>query len=169
MGEEPSAEPDENIHPQCAYSARSATGDHPAAALVALIIIRFLWGQYVVIKNLMARRTLQNYFLDNYAKHPIFTAFMDLAKAFDSVNHQLLWGKLTAMGLSTTRCYAQERMIKRGGVRKIAIYSLKNPYVFNVIDYLALLISRACNKFLHWQNSPRIHTERENERLVRVL
>ena len=36
-------------------------------------------------------------------KHPIhlFTAFIDLTKAFDSVNHQLLWGKLAAMGLST--------------------------------------------------------------------
>ena len=40
-------------------------------------------------------------FLAIRKKHPIFTVFVDLAKAFDSVNHQLLRRKLAAMGLST--------------------------------------------------------------------
>ena len=32
---------------------------------------------------------------------PLFACFVDFAKAFDSVNHQLLWEKLASMGVST--------------------------------------------------------------------
>ena len=31
---------------------------------------------------------------------PLFTCFVDFAKAFDSVNYQLLWEKLASMGVS---------------------------------------------------------------------
>ena len=31
----------------------------------------------------------------------MFVAFIDFAKAFDSVHHQLLWMKLSALGFST--------------------------------------------------------------------
>ena len=34
------------------------------------------------------------------SKQPMFVAFID-AKAFDSVHHQLLWMKLSALGYST--------------------------------------------------------------------
>ena len=34
-------------------------------------------------------------------KTPLYTCFVDFAKAFDSVNHNLLWKKLASMGLST--------------------------------------------------------------------
>ena len=34
-------------------------------------------------------------------KKPLFTCFIDFAKAFDSVNHKLLWEKLATMGVST--------------------------------------------------------------------
>ena len=34
-------------------------------------------------------------------KQPMFVAFIDFAKAFDSVHHQLLWMKLSALGFST--------------------------------------------------------------------
>ena len=32
---------------------------------------------------------------------PLFTAFIDFAKAFDSVNHSHLWNKLHGLGVST--------------------------------------------------------------------
>ena len=34
-------------------------------------------------------------------KQPMFVAFIDFAKAFDSVHHHLLWMKLSALGFST--------------------------------------------------------------------
>ena len=34
-------------------------------------------------------------------KKPVFTCFVDLAKAFDSVNLELLWLKLAHIGLSS--------------------------------------------------------------------
>ena len=34
-------------------------------------------------------------------KTPLYTCFVDFAKAFDSVNHNLLWNKLASMGLNT--------------------------------------------------------------------
>ena len=34
-------------------------------------------------------------------KIPLCTCFVEFAKAFDSVNHNLLWNKLASMGLST--------------------------------------------------------------------
>ena len=38
---------------------------------------------------------------------PLFTAFIDFAKAFDSVNHSHLWNKLHGLGVSTKMLYTQ--------------------------------------------------------------
>ena len=54
----------------------------------------------------------------NKNKTPIYLTFVDLAKAFDSINHNLLWLKLSAMGISTkmlklyTTTYVQNSKIR---------------------------------------------------------
>ena len=66
---------------------------------------KFNGTQFGFRKN---RRTMDPIFITNTVaekakklKQPMFVAFIDFAKAFDSVHHQLLWMKLSALGFST--------------------------------------------------------------------
>ena len=54
------------------------------------------------------RRTNDAFFIMSTAintskkmRAPLYACFVDFAKAFDSVNHNLLWIKIASMGLST--------------------------------------------------------------------
>ena len=51
-----------------------------------------------------AIRALQNIISDTLseAKTPLYVAFVDFAKAFDSIDRTLLFGKLQCCGISTT-------------------------------------------------------------------
>ena len=49
-------------------------------------------------------------------KH-LYTCFVDFAKAFDTVNHKLLWGKLTSYGLSSTMLNILQSMYNQASSR----------------------------------------------------
>ena len=53
-----------------------------------------------------AIRVLQNIISDTLseAKTPLYVAFVDFAKAFDSIDRTLLFGKLQCSGISTKNC-----------------------------------------------------------------
>ena len=53
-------------------------------------------------------------------KTPMFLAFVDLAKAFDSINHDLMWFKLSTIGLSTKMLEMLQPMY--GNARSVVSY-----------------------------------------------
>ena len=58
-------------------------------------------------------------------KSTLYTCFVDFAKAFDSVNHSLLWSKLARMGLSARLLKILQSMyVKSGGKRDVTNISL---------------------------------------------
>lgn len=61
-------------------------------------------------------------------KKPLFTCFVDFAKAFDSVNHKLLWEKLAYMGVSSKMINILQSMYGKATSRVAVNNKLSSPF-----------------------------------------
>ena len=61
-------------------------------------------------------------------KKQLYTCFVDFAKAFDSINHYFLWGKLSSMGLSRKMLTIFQNMYSKATARITSNNKLSNIF-----------------------------------------
>ena len=64
-------------------------------------------------------------------KKPLFTCFVDFAKAFDTINHHLLWTKLSTIGLSRKMLNILQNMYAKAAARVTINNILSTPFQYS--------------------------------------
>ena len=76
------------------------------------------------------RQTTDAIFIQDYKRRhkPVYACFVDFARAFDSVEHTLLWKKLARMGLSSKILHILQDMYLKATSRVRINGALTNPF-----------------------------------------